>query len=93
MQQLVTLDVLRRRDELAMYRRERRHLLGEVLAGEGTPDELRARLADQGFDHDSVWRVVVVELRAAHGPARAPRGARAAKRLGRQAAARRRRRA
>ena len=81
LQQLVTLDVLRRRDELAMDRRERRHLLGEVLAGDGTPDELRARLADQGFDHDSVWRVVVVEPRAAPAPPEGAPSARAAKRL------------
>jgi sugar diacid utilization regulator len=81
LQQLVTLDVLRRRDELAMDRRERRHLLGELLAGDGTPDELRARLADQGFDHDSVWRVVVVELRAAPAPPEGALSARAAKRL------------
>jgi sugar diacid utilization regulator len=80
LQQLVTLDVLHRRDELAMNRRERRHLLGDVLAGEGTPDELRARLADQGFDHDSVWRVVVVELRSAPAADGAP-SARTAKRL------------
>ncbi len=81
LQQLVTLDVLRRRDELAMDRRERRHLLGEVLAGDGAPDELRARLAEQGFDHDSVWRVAVVELRAAPAAPEGAPSARAAKRL------------
>ena len=76
LQQLVTLDVLRRRDELAMNRRERRHLLGEVLAGEGTPDELRARLADQGFDHDTCGARGGRRARAAPAP---PRGSAQAK--------------
>ena len=72
LQQLVTLDVLHRRDELARSRRERRRLLGDVLAGESAPDELRARLAEQGLDDQSAWRIVVVELRSSQatpGPA------------------------
>ena len=68
LQQLVTLDVLHRRDELARSRRERRRLLADVLAGEGAPDELRARLAEQGFDDRCAWRIAVVELRSSQVP-------------------------
>ena len=37
LQQLVTLDLLRHRDELRMRRRVRRGLLRDILAGEGSP--------------------------------------------------------
>jgi sugar diacid utilization regulator len=61
LQQLATLDVLRRRDELTMRRRARRTLLRDVLAGDGLPDELATRLREQGVDQEKVWRIIVVE--------------------------------
>ena len=70
LQQLVTLDVLRHRDELAMRRRERQRLLRDVLTGVGTPDELTSRLQDQGFDDSGPWRVVVVEPAPVQPPGR-----------------------
>ncbi|HZL64513.1 MAG TPA: helix-turn-helix domain-containing protein [Thermoleophilia bacterium] len=81
LQQLVTLDLLRRRDELRMRRRVRRGLLRDLLAGEGAPDELRIRLQEQGFDENSALRVVVVEpLPPRSRPGEAP-SARATERL------------
>ena len=61
LQQLVTLNLLRGRDELRMRRRLRRGLLQDVLAGDGTPDELRVRLQAQGFDDEGLLRVVILE--------------------------------
>jgi DNA-binding PucR family transcriptional regulator len=61
LQQLVTLDLLRGKDELRMRRRLRRGLLQDVLNGDGTPDELRVRLQAQGFADDAVLRLAVVE--------------------------------
>lgn len=61
LQQLVTLDLLRGRDELRRRRRLRRGLLQDVLNGDGTPDELRVRLQAQGFADDAVLRLAVVE--------------------------------
>jgi len=65
LQQLVTLDLLHHRDELRMRRRVRRGLLGDVLAGNGSADELRVRLQEQGFDEQRVMRIAVVEPQAA----------------------------
>ena len=61
LQQLVTLDLLRGKDELRMRRRLRRGLLRDVLAGDDAPDQLRIRLQAQGFDDESVLRVAIVE--------------------------------
>ena len=44
LQQLVTLDLLHHRDELRMRRRVRRGLLGDVLAGNGSADEMVQRV-------------------------------------------------
>jgi DNA-binding PucR family transcriptional regulator len=61
LQQLVTLDLLRGRDELRMRRRLRRGLLRDVLAGEEAPDRLRVRLQAQGFVDESLLRIALVE--------------------------------
>ncbi len=66
LQQLVTLDLLRGKDELRMRRRLRRGLLRDVLAGDDAPDQLRIRLQAQGFDDESVLRIAVVEPVAPH---------------------------
>jgi sugar diacid utilization regulator len=61
LQQLVTLDLLRGKDELRRRRRLRRGLLRDVLAGDEAPDQLRIRLQAQGFDDGSVLRIAVAE--------------------------------
>ncbi len=66
LQQLVTLDLLRRRDQLRMRRRVRRGLLRDLLAGDGAADELRIRLQEQGFDEKSALRIAVVEPAPPH---------------------------
>jgi sugar diacid utilization regulator len=71
LQQLVTLELLRKRDELKMRRRVRRGLLRDILAGRSAARDLRIRLEEQGFSADSVLRLAVVEP-AAQRPASAP---------------------
>ena len=61
LQQLVTLELLRKRDELKMRRRVRRGLLRDVLAGRSPGQDLRIRLEEQGFSAASVLRLAVVE--------------------------------
>jgi len=61
LQQLVTLNLLRGRDELRMRRRLRRGLLQDALSGDGTPDELRVRLQAQGFADEDLLRVLILE--------------------------------
>jgi DNA-binding PucR family transcriptional regulator len=75
LQQLVTLDLLRGRDELRMRRRLRRGLLHDVLGGDGAPEQLRIRLQEQGFDDESPLRIAVIEPaeRVARGQRRARR--------------------
>jgi DNA-binding PucR family transcriptional regulator len=62
LQQLVTLDLLRGKDELRMRRRLRRGLLRDVLSGDAAPDQLRIRLQEQGFDDASPLRIAMVEI-------------------------------
>jgi len=61
LQQLVTLDLLRSRDELRMRRRVRRGLLRDIIAGDGAPEELRIRMQEQGFAAEDTMRIAVVE--------------------------------
>lgn len=61
LQQLVTLELLRKRDELKMRRRVRRGLLRDILAGRSPTRDLRIRLEEQGFSATSVLRLAVVE--------------------------------
>jgi sugar diacid utilization regulator len=85
LQQLVTLDLLRRRDELRMRRRVRRGLLRDILAGDHPQEESRIRLQEQGFDETNALRIAVVEplsYRTAPGqPARTRAGTRSGDRL------------
>ena len=80
LQQLVTLELLRRRDELKMRRRERRGLLRDILAGRSPARDLRMRLEEQGFSADGVLRLVVVEPAAQRLPAAGPSAAKTAAR-------------
>jgi DNA-binding PucR family transcriptional regulator len=81
--QLVALDLLRSRDELRMRRRVRRGLLRDMLAGDGTPEQLRIRLQAQGFGEASVVRVVIVEPEAQPAQTAQSSGTRATGRPGR----------
>lgn len=74
LQQLVTLDLLRGKDELRMRRRLRRGLLRDVLAGDGPQDQLRIRLQEQGFGDESLLRIAVVEPAARNPRQRGGRG-------------------
>jgi sugar diacid utilization regulator len=65
LQQLVTLDLLRSRDELRMRRRVRRGLLRDILAADGAPEELRIRMQEQGFAAEDTMRIAVVETEPA----------------------------
>ena len=80
LQQLVTLNLLRSRDELRMRRRLRRGLLQDILSGDGTPDELRVRLQAQGFDDEDILRVAILEPQGK--PAERPADEKAARRRG-----------
>ena len=57
LQGLLTLELLRRRDELAAQRRMRQHLLREFLSRTEPSSDLIQRLSDQGVNLDEPWRV------------------------------------
>jgi sugar diacid utilization regulator len=67
LQQLVTLDVLRHRDELSKQERSRQRLLRDVLAGRGEIEELRAGFADHGIP-DGAWRIVAMGTNHGYSP-------------------------
>lgn len=66
LEQLVALDLLRTRDEIARRRRERQRLLGDFLIGDAASKDLETRLADQGFDLRQPWRIAIFEARPHH---------------------------
>src|SRR5664280_644988 len=57
LQGLLTLELLRRRDDLAAQRRMRQHLLREFLSREEASSDLLQHLNDDGLTLDDVWRV------------------------------------
>jgi len=70
LEQLVALDLLRRRDEIASTRRERQHLLRDFLFGDEPPVELEARLKAAAVDPQRPWRVAVFEVHSRMGARR-----------------------
>jgi purine catabolism regulator len=62
LQRLVTLDLLKRRDELVARQRMRQTLLRDFLTGAAAAEELTEWVAEQGIDLTSPWRVVVCEV-------------------------------
>ena len=62
LQRLITLDLLKRRDEIVATRRLRRRLLRDLLDGGSAPDELIALVADHGVDLDRLWRVAICDF-------------------------------
>jgi sugar diacid utilization regulator len=57
LQSLLALELLRRRDELAVQHRVRQHLLREFLSGEVTSSDILQHLNDDGLTLDDPWRV------------------------------------
>ena len=57
LQGLLTLELLRRRDELAAQRRTRQHFLREFLSPREPSGDLVQRLGEQGLRLDDWWRV------------------------------------
>ena len=62
LQRLITLDLLKQRDEIVATRRLRRRLLRDLLDGSSAPEELVALVADHGVDLDRPWRVVICDF-------------------------------
>ena len=62
LQRLITLDLLKRRDEIVATRRLRRRLLRDLLTGSGAPDELTALVAEHGVDLRRPWRVAICDF-------------------------------
>jgi len=62
LQRLITLDLLKRRDEIVATRRLRRRLLRDLLKGSSAPDELIALVADHGVDLDRPWRIAICDF-------------------------------
>jgi purine catabolism regulator len=62
LQRLITLDLLKRRDEIVATRRLRRRLLRDLLDGTSAPDELIALVADHGVDLDRPWRLTICDF-------------------------------
>ena len=62
LQRLITLDLLKQRDEIVATRRLRRRLLRDLLDGGTAPDELTALVADHGVDLGRPWRVAICDF-------------------------------
>ena len=62
LERLLTLDLLRQRDELAMARRMRRRLLRELLSDEEQHDDLASLLARQGISPEAPWRLAICRV-------------------------------
>ncbi|HEX5641078.1 MAG TPA: helix-turn-helix domain-containing protein [Thermoleophilia bacterium] len=62
LQRLITLDLLKRRDEIVATRRLRRRLLRDLLTGSGALDELTALVAEHGVDLQKPWRVALCDF-------------------------------
>lgn len=62
LQRLITLDLLKRRDEIVATRRLRRRLLRDLLTGAGAPDELTALVAEHGVELNRPWRVALCDF-------------------------------
>jgi PucR family transcriptional regulator, purine catabolism regulatory protein len=73
LQRLVTLHLLRRRDEIVATQRLRQRLLRELVAGTATAEELTGWVADHGVDLREPWRLALCEIGPA-GSARRPVG-------------------
>jgi sugar diacid utilization regulator len=62
LQRLITLDLLKRRDEIVATLRLRRRLLRDLLTGAGAPDELTSLVAEHGVDLQRPWRVAICDF-------------------------------
>ena len=62
LQRLITLDLLKRRDEIVATRRLRRRLLRDLLTGGGAEDELTVLVREHGVALDKPWRVAIFDF-------------------------------
>ncbi len=62
LQRLVTLDLLRRRDEIVATQRMRQRLLRELVAGTSTAEELTGWVREHGLDLREPWRLALCEI-------------------------------
>lgn len=70
LQRLVTLHLLRRRDEIVATQRLRQRLLRELVSGTSTAEELSGWVGEHGLDLREPWRLALCDLQ--HRPG-APR--------------------
>ena len=70
LQRLVTLDLLRRRDEIVATQRMRQRLLRELVAGTSTAEELSEWVAEHGLDLHEPWRLAICEIQRPAGKPR-----------------------
>ena len=70
LQRLVSLDLLRRRDEIVATQRMRQRLLRELVAGTSSAEELTEWVAEHGLDLREPWRLALCEIQR---PAGTPR--------------------
>lgn len=61
LQRLITLDLLKRRDELEARRRTQQTLLRDFLAAAADPEELTEWIGEQGVNLRRPWRVAICE--------------------------------
>ena len=62
LQRLVSLDLLRRRDEIVATQRMRQRLLRELVSGTSTAEELIEWVSEHGLDLREPWRLVICEI-------------------------------
>lgn len=62
LQRLITLDLLKQRDEIVATRRLRRRLLRDLLDGGSAPEELTGLVADHGVELDRPWRLAICDF-------------------------------
>ena len=72
LQRLVTLDLLRRRDEIVATQRLRQRLLRELVSGTSTAEELTAWVSEHGLDLREPWRLALCEIQHQPGAPRRP---------------------
>lgn len=72
LQRLVTLDLLRRRDEIVATQRMRQRLLRELVSGTSTAEELTSWVLEHGLDLREPWRFALCQIEHPPGAARRP---------------------
>lgn len=76
LQRLLSLDLLRQRDQVETARRMRTRLLRDLLSGEEPAEDLEPRMAAQGLEARTPWRITMCEAAAAQPTRRGAPGLR-----------------